>query len=394
MSTFLLVAGGLVASAWTFLAVRLIRKARGPAFRFLKATDQVGDELPAVVAVVPARNEEAHVEATVAALRAQDYPRLELIVVDDQSTDATGALLDRLAEETPAAHPLRVIHGVERPAGWVGKTWAMHQGVEAARGEWLWFVDADMGLDPRALRTAMVETARTEADLVSFLPGARCETFWQGAIASSFIQLLAQLFPLDRVNDPACPEAIAAGGFILVRKAAYDAAGGHEACRREILDDVKLAGKVKASGGKLTVRLAPNLAWTHMYGSFGDIWRGLRKNAYAGMDYQLHKYITGAIVALALAWLPMLAFMAGMGYGNVALVAVGLWGILAQAVAARPVGIFLKLSPAFGFSLPLGITAYVAIATASVWHHHRGRILWKGRTIAADTVVEPSSPVG
>jgi hypothetical protein len=112
------------------------------------------------------------------------------------------------------------------------------------------------------------------------------------------------------------------------------------------------------------------------------------------MDYQLHKYITGAIVALALAWLPMLAFMAGMGYGNVALVAVGLWGILAQAVAARPVGIFLKLSPAFGFSLPLGITAYVAIATASVWHHHRGRILWKGRTIAADTVVEPSSPVG
>ncbi len=170
-----------------------------------------------------------------------------------------------------------------------------------------------MGLHPRALATAIAEAEAAGADLVSLLPGVRCQTFWQGAIASSFLQLLAQLYPLDRVNDPTRPEAIAAGGFILVRRSTYERAGGHEAVRRAIIEDIQLAQAVKATGGRLLVRLAPSLAWTHMYGSFGEIWRGLRKNAYAGMDYMPHKYVTGAIVALLLAWAPWVALGTGLG---------------------------------------------------------------------------------
>jgi hypothetical protein len=122
------------------------------------------------------------------------------------------------------------------------------------------------------------------ADFVLLLPGVRCRTFWQGAIASSFLQLLSQLYRLDRVNDPTRPEVIAAGGFILVRRSTYERAGGHEAVRSAVIEDIHLARRVKETGGKILVRLAPALAWTHMYGKFSEIWRGLRKKAYAGMD--------------------------------------------------------------------------------------------------------------
>ncbi len=392
MTTAISALAALVALAWSALAARLIAKARGPSCRFLRPVDPIPPELPAVDAIVPARNEEANVAATIAGLRGQEYPALTIRVIDDQSTDGTAAVLDRLAADLGA--PVRVIRGRERPEGWVGKTWAVHQGVLEASSDWLWFVDADMGLHPRALASALAEAERTGADLVSFLPGLRCLTFWQGAVASAFLQLLAQLFPLDRVNDPGRPEALAAGGFLLIRRAAYDRAGGHEGCRRSITEDIQLARNVKAAGVRLAIRLAPGLAWTHMYGSFGEIWRGLRKNAYAGMDYMPHKYVTGAIVALALAWAPLLAVGVGLATGNHLALGVGLAGVLAQVAATAPILVFLRLPLPFAFALPLGISAYVAIATSSVWHHHRGRILWKGRILPASMVAGPAGSPG
>ena len=382
------VVAGLVALAWSLLAIRLIGLSRGASFRFFRAIDPPGGLVwPSVTAIVPARNEAANVAATVEALRAQEYPDLKIIVIDDQSTDATAPIVEALESEIRG---LRLIRGVERPEGWVGKTWAVHQGAIEAAGEWLWFVDADMGLDRRALVSAVSAGEDSGADLVSLLPGVRCETFWQATIAASFLQLLGQLYPLDRVNDPARPEAIAAGGFLLVRRSAYRNAGGHAAVAHAIIEDIELARRVKATGGKLLVRLAPDLTWTHMYGRFGEIWRGLRKNAYAGMEYQPHKYVTGAIIALILAWAPWVAAGLGLVEGRSPTIALGIWGILAQAVATVPILVFLRLPYWYGLTLPAGISAYVAIATSSVWHHHRGRILWKDRAISAK-VAESSS---
>lgn len=382
--------GAAVALAWTLLAVRLIRLSRGPWFRFLAPVEPGADQpdAPRVAAIVPARDEEAHVAATVEALRRQDYPQLTLTVIDDESTDGTLAILRRLAAESrPGVAPLHVVEGTPRPAGWVGKTWAVHQGAEAATADWLWFVDADMGLHPRALATALAEADRTGADFVSFLPGVRCTSFWQRTVAASFLHILAHLFPLHRVNDPARPEAIAAGGFILVRRSAYERAGGHQAVRHAIVEDIELARAVKRSGGRMAVRLAPGLAWTHMYGSFRAIWVGLRKNAYAGMDFMPHKYVVGAIVALALAWTPALTLGIGLYEHSSAGIAVGVCGVLAQVAATVPNLVFVGASSLYALALPVGITAYVAIATASAWHYHRGRVVWKGRTFAASTLI-------
>ena len=128
-----------------------------------------------------------------------------------------------------------------------------------------------------------------------------------------------------------------------------------------------------------------------MYGSFGQIWRGLRKNAYAGMDYMPHKYVTGAIIALTLAWAPWVALGLGLAGGSL-----GSWPRSAGGESSprrRPRRRCWSSSacpPPFAFTLPAGITAYVAIATSGVWHHHRGRILWKDRVIRASTVMTPS----
>ncbi len=384
-----LVLGTIVALAWSALAIRLILLTRGPWFRFL---GPVGPENstrpdPSVAAIVPARNEAEYVEATVESLRLQDYPHLTITVVDDESTDSTLAILRRLAAEPVQNQaPLQVVAGTSRPTGWVGKTWAVHQAARLATADWLWFVDADMGLHPRALTSALAEADRVGADLVSFLPGVRCATFWQRTIAVSFLHILAHLYPLNRVNDPTRPEAIAAGGFLLIRRSLYDRVGGHEAVRHAIIEDIALARNAKQAGGRLAVRLTPRLAWTHMYGSFHDIWVGLRKNAYAGMDYQPHKFLVGGFVALGLAWVPLLTTLIGASTGSRLTVAVGIWGVLAQVVATIPNLIFVGAAFPYAFALPLGITAYVAIATASAWGYHRGGVIWKGRSMDASTI--------
>lgn len=327
--------------------------------------------------VVPARNEAAHVGRTLECLIAQDYPSLSITAVDDQSTDGTAAIIAN------AGLRVGLVRGVERPAGWVGKTWALEQGVGQSAGEWICMIDADLWLDRRAVSTAMREAETYGADLVSLLGRPVCETFWQRAIGLALVHILASLYPIGRVNDPTKPDALAHGAFVLVRRSVYDRVGGIASVRGEIVEDIRFARRVKEAGGRIVVRPAPTLVQTHMYGGFRDIWRGLRKNAYAGMDYAPHKFATGAILALMFAWVPVVAALRGVASGDSLTVVLGALGWAAMAAAAWPSAVFLGLSPAWGLVLPIGLTAYVAITASSVWHYYRGRVLWKDRVFAA-----------
>lgn len=377
----------LVAGIWTAMAAaiignslktRLLRPYEGP----------IPDLWPPVEVVIPALNEEARVASTVEKVLAQDYPALHVTVVNDRSTDRTGAILDELAK----TKSLRVIHGEPRPPGWVGKTWAIDQGTKGATAEWLLFVDADMGFHPRALASAMHQAESVGADLVSIIARPEIQTFWQGAIAVTIGEVLFTMYPPHKVNDPESKTALAAGGFVLVRRSAYERVGGHEAVRAEIVEDIALGRAIKASGGRLSVHLAPDLAWTHMYGTFRDLWIGLRKNAYAGMEYQLRKFITGAIGGQIMAWTPPVATIIGALMGAYPLMLAGLWGWIAQALSVAPMIPYLRISPLFTLSLPMGSAAYTAISTASVWHYYRGRVMWKDVTFSAREIREASRP--
>ncbi len=387
MTTPLLIVAVVSALIWTVMAATIFFFALKT--RYLRPfAGATPTDWPTVDVVIPALNEEDRVESTVRKVLSQDYPHLRLTVVNDRSTDRTGEILDGLAETLP----LRVIHGAPRPTGWVGKTWAISQGAQGATADWLLFVDADVELHPRALATALDQASQENADLVSFIARPEIKTFWQGAIAVTIGEVLFTMYPLHLANDPKSPVAIAAGGFLLVKRSVYDRVGGHEAVRAEIVEDIQFGRLIKKSGGKLSIHLAPDLAWTHMYGTFGDLWRGLRKNAYAGMEYQLHTYVTGAIGGQIMAWTPIVATLVGLATGSLPLSLVGLWGIAAQALSVAPLIPYLRISPLFVFSLPLGSLAYTAIATSSVWNHYRGRIIWKGVTFSATEVRAAGRP--
>ena len=229
-----------------------------------------------VSVIVPARNEEQNLEPLVRSLSKQDNVR-EIIVVDDQSEDATPRILEQLGKEIPALRAVRIDF---LPEGWIGKNYALHIGARAATGEWLLFTDADTRHQPGSL-TAILERAQEEnADLLSLSPGQEARTWWEKSVIPLVYVEAAKLYPYEEVSRPDSPEAAANGQYILIRREAYERAGGHEALRNDVLEDVALARRVKACGGRLTFLLGRPWVRTRMYEHFGDMWEGWSKNLY------------------------------------------------------------------------------------------------------------------
>lgn len=371
----------LVALAWTVIALRMIFS--GLAIRFVKPIhgDYTASTMPPVHIIIPAHNEEKNIETVVRTVMAQDYPApFTVTVVDDRSIDNTHAILLRLKSEFPQ---LRVIAGTARPPGWVGKTWAVTQGANTITTGWILFVDADISLHPRALLSAMVRIRG--ADLLSFIPRPLITTFWQAGMAMT-IGIITFLFhPFHKVNDVKCPEhALAAGGFILVRRTMYERVGGHGSVQAEILEDVTLARAFKWAGGKLSIHFAPELVTTRMYGGFFDLCGGLRKHTFAAADFRLAKFTAVAVSSVVLVWVPIIALAVGILRGDVLMILSAVWGTMAMVVAVAPTTHFLRISSWGVLSFPLGLTAYMIIGCTGVWDHYRGRVVWGDVTFNAN----------
>jgi hopene-associated glycosyltransferase HpnB len=187
---------------------------------------------PAVVAVVPARNEADVVGRTLNSLLAQDYPgELQIVLVDDHSDDGTGDVARRLAREHPDGSMLRVVAAEDMPGGWVGKMWALHTGIEAAKTQWpasryLQLTDADVEHGPGNLRAMVYKAEAGELDLVSLMVMLHCETRWEKLLIPAFVYFFQMLYPFPRINDPRSHVAGAAGGCMLVTAESLRRAGG------------------------------------------------------------------------------------------------------------------------------------------------------------------------
>ncbi|HVE85142.1 MAG TPA: glycosyltransferase [Myxococcales bacterium] len=202
---------------------------------------------PKLTLVIPARNEAAELEGALRSRLLEDYPELELVVVDDRSTDATGEILDRIAAEDPRVVP---IHVRELPAGWLGKLHAMHRGIQRAGGEWILFTDADVHFQPGTLRRAVAHAEARGLDHLAALP-----TVWRGgAMLDAVIAfMLRQIFTSFRaweIEDPQKPTAAGCGAFNLVRRSAYERTPGFEWLRMEVGDDAALGQMLKSYGGR------------------------------------------------------------------------------------------------------------------------------------------------
>jgi len=343
-------------------------------------------EAPSISVIVPARNEARNIRRCVEALLAQTYPNYELIVLDDRSTDETPVILNELAQRDSR---LRVVAGADLPPGWAGKPHALFQAAKAARGEWLCFVDADTFVAPEALASVFAKAQETGADLFTIMTDQEMRTFWERVILPLVFTALSVGFSPRRVNNPKRKDAIANGQFIFIRRAVYEAVGGHEALKNSIVEDKDLAVLVKRSGYRLVVADGRQVAATRMYTSLPEMWEGWTKNIFLGLKGSAGMLLLGAsgafaslMAALALPlWLigGLALGAAGSGLGwIVAGEAALLWGYLIFWRLLVLKG--MRVPGWYALTVPLGAGLFAAMMFTSAWKVLSGRgVTWKGR---------------
>ncbi|HEV8320886.1 MAG TPA: glycosyltransferase family A protein [Myxococcota bacterium] len=338
------------------------------------------EEPARVSVVVAAKDEEANIEACLRSVLAQDHPRFELLVVNDRSTDATGTILQRLSEEFGGR--MRVLTVERLPEGWGGQNHALRQGVSATSGEWLCFTDADCRWDsPRTLAVACAETLAHRADLFSLLPRMEAPTIWEKLYVPVCCLVFLMRLRLGDVNRADRPAAYANGAFMMARRAAYEALGGHERVRGEVNDDVALARHAKAAGYRVRVAGNSGLVRTRMYGSPRQAWNGWTRNFLGTL--QSGRALAAALAAtLALFVLPWagfaacaaLALRAGPSWNGAALA----WGAALLATHAGMWVVYATFGcPAAASLLYLAGAIFVAGVAASAL----GRAVRKTRTV-------------
>lgn len=232
---------------------------------------------PLVSIIVPARDEAAAIEAATASRLAQDYPSLELVLVDDRSTDATPGIIDRLAAGDSR---ITAVHLTELPAAWLGKLYALDQGVRRARGEWLLFTDADVTFAPDTLRRAVAWCEHRGFDHLAVLPDFNPQSPLLDACLDIFVGGLIIGGRLWSVSDPKSRAAVGGGLFGLVRRSAFERTGAFESLRMEVADDVALGQLLKDSGARPTVLNAVGYVSLDFYRSLTELACGLEKSTF------------------------------------------------------------------------------------------------------------------
>jgi chlorobactene glucosyltransferase len=341
---------------------------------------------PLVSVIVPARNESATIETVVRSVLASTYHPLEVLVVDDGSTDDTAAIVQRLAA---VDRRLRLVRGEPLPDGWYGKPWACLQGYRAARGDLLLFTDADTWHQPELLGRAVGALEAEQADLVTVAPRQRCVTFWERLVMPQIWLLLALRYHPSRVNRARRErDVIANGQFILVPRESYQSVGTHETVRHEVAEDLALAQAFHRTGRRIHFAFAERLMETRMYHGLAHLVEGWSKNMYLGgrrsfvREPALRALVPVMLVAAFLFWLvpPVgLALTGGSGrWGAAALAATVVSAVFWVLVSAG-----MRIPVIYGLGYPLGAAVALYIALRSVWRGGR-RVEWRGRVYTGE----------
>jgi hypothetical protein len=355
------------------LAARLAAfRRRFPTLREWKGPEPA--HWPIVSVIVPCRNEAQGVTRAMTSLLAQDYPDLEIVAVNDRSEDGTGGLLDELAGTDPR---LSVLHVQDLPEGWLGKNHAMWSGARRARGSWLLFTDGDVVFERDALRKSVSFAEAHSLGHFVALPAFIAPGFLERAFVSTFgIALAAKLDPAA-LCVPRTHAFVGVGAFGLVRRAAYDAIGGHEPLAFEVADDLKLGLLLRRSGvpqGCLDSDGMVSVRWQQ--GLVASL-RGLEKNAFSGCEWRTSLAVLAVGWLLSATWLPYLSlFVDGLdGMRGLALLT-ALMPILMVAGSARRIS---GGSGAEGLVAPIAATALAfVIAWSTILTLWRRGIVWRG----------------
>jgi glycosyltransferase involved in cell wall biosynthesis len=331
-----------------------------------------GGPLPTLAIVATAKDEGEHIETATRSLLAQEYPDARVIVVDDRSTDATGAILDRLAAGEPRLEVLRV---EALPEGWVGKCHALAQGAARADTDWILFTDGDIVMERDAVGRAVSLALRDGYDHIAVGPDIAAETLGERMFVGYFLAMFNASQGVWKASDPRSRAFVGIGAFNLVRREAYRRAGGHEAIRYELLDDMALGKILKRSGARQTLALHGHLIRTRWHAGVKGLVRGIEKNAFAAAHYD------PAFMAAAIAALLVLTCVPYVGWFLP-------WPAARCFTALAWLGVFLTYAGGGGTGgirawqglllLPGGVIYNYAMARSMVIALASGAVRWRG----------------
>lgn len=371
-TTTLTAAALLASGVWLWHLLQWLRHRRG-LLRLIDQPDEPPpDGWPTLAALFAARDEARTVGPAARSLLAQDYPALRVVAVDDRSEDATGDILDELAEQDGR---LRVIHITELPDGWLGKTYALQRAAGSAEADWLLFTDADVHFAPTALRRAVAFAERAGATHVTVAPVIPTEGFGERVFLAMFDAAFAIGFPAWRVEDLDRRTALGIGAFNLVRSGAFRDIGGFRRLALSVDDDMKLGEALKTAGGRPRVLMGDRAVTVKWHTGLRGMVRGLEKNFFAVARYRLSLALGSALL---LAWVgagPHVGLFVGPIWSRLVCAA----GVAAAGAAIAAYGGKNGVRPYYALTLPISAAAMIVALTRSVCLTlARGGVVWRG----------------
>ena len=334
-----------------------------------------------VTVLIPARDEAELIGCTVAAL-AQQGVRLDVVLVDDQSSDGTAAIATRCAAEArDSGLTLRVVAGRALPDGWAGKLWALEQGLAAVERPFVLLLDADIELAPRMIPALLRAAHDRRAALVSVMAELRCATPWEKLLTPAFVFFFKLLYPFALANDPAKRTAAAAGGCMLARTEDLRAIGGFASIRGALIDDCTLAAALKRARRPIWVGMSHSVKSLRAYPALGDFWQMVSRTAFTQLRYSLGLLLLATTLLAVTLLLPPAAAAAAPTFGAYRGAALGALAWAAAATAYWPTVRFYRLGAWWALTLPVAAALFLAMTWSSALGYWRGtRATWKNRS--------------
>ncbi len=386
----LIALGGLSLAIWIYLLA--FRDGFWRADQRLDPAEEL-DDWPAVVALVPARNEAPVIGRALGSLLTQDYPgTLRVVLIDDHSEDGTAEAARRAAADLGQADRLSVESAPPLPSDWAGKLWALNHGLSRARdlvpdARYVWLSDADIVEGAQVLRRLVAKAERDRRDLVSLMAFLSSEGFWARLLIPPFVFFFQKLYPFPGANDRRRKLAASAGGCVLVSAEALEASGGFAPIRSEIIDDCALARQIKGHarerGRGTWIGLTTEAVSIRPYRRLPDVWAMVARSAYAQLQFS-PLWLAGTVIGMLLIYLvpPLLTLTAPL-HGDLAAAGLALAAWCLMSALAWPTYRLYHEAPWRVLLLPVAGALYTAMTVDSAVQHGRGRGgLWKGRAQA------------
>jgi hypothetical protein len=375
------ISGLLLALIWLVPALQL-------ALHFSEVADLTQPEwnppqdtgLPSLTIVVPARNEEAEIEAALRSLLQLNYPQHQIVAVNDRSTDQTGAIMERLAAEPASTGKLRVLHVRDLPSGWLGKVHAMWLGSQTSAAQqtgsdWLLFTDADCVFHPDCLRRAIHYATKTSTDHLVLFPTAHMKTLGESMMIG-FPQVMSSFAMRPwKVRDPKARDHIGVGAFNLLRRSAYDAIGTYEALRLEVVDDLTLGETIKKAGLRQDVVFGRDLVSLRWAVGAAGVVANLEKNLFAFLKFRVSLVLAVCALTFFLCVFPFLGVFLAPGWAKVGFAAAVALIALVYTLSGRLMG----TSALLFLTCPIAALVFEFAALQSAFLALRdGAITWRG----------------